>query len=733
MHDRSAHDSGHDANPGSEGGWGHNHSSEDPPVVGRAEPGRGRRHRSRVLLAVLATLLIGGAAAAHIALQFEPRTYAGPLLVADHVFDLALALALLIVCAAVGRLVLRRLAAAFDRPPEELVFATALGSAIVAVIFLACGLLGALQTPILVLVLLACAVVARRDVATIPRLAGDSVRFIWQRAGHPAFAVACLAVMIVVSVILVIQAVAPPTDWDSLMYHLEVPRQFLEADRILLLEDNIHVAFVGLVHMLSLPLLALHSPTGPAILSALFALLLGVAVFSLAERYFDGVTASLSLLTLWAATSILLVAITPRIDVTLALYIFLAQYSLMLALSNRERRTLFFLAALFFGCAVGIKFVALAYAVALAPLVLWVAWDRERSLAGAAPKLALFAVVGLVAVAPWLGKNWLLLDAPFYPYLSDRVLEPWLAAIYGAAGIPDAVNPAVFAAISKARMPFNLVDLFLAPGRLTVEQEGVHYHMNMLLLLTPFALLYLRNRFLQWLIAPAVFYLLLILIPFPETNLRYLIPVFPPLTIASASVATRISQRFLSPGAARLLLVSLAVLTLYPSGKTMQIWLRRSDVLGHLAGLTSEASYLRTGFFFYSQMTEAANRVVPDGGKVLLLFEARGYYFEPAVIQDNLLTNWALLAPYTKRHEDCLVSSDISHVLVSDAAVRYYARRGMDPRLLGLEDLSSFAARCLSVVHRGRGFTILMLNPSGPVSEAPTRGTPVQPSGSAPN
>lgn len=728
MHDRSAHDSGDNAPRNREPDRGRASSPEDPRAVGHADSAAGR-HGSPLLPAVLATLVIGGAAAAHIAFRSQPDSYAGPLLVADHIFDLALALALLIVCAGVGRFVLRRIGAEFERPPEELVFATALGSAVVAALILGFGLLGALQTPTLVLVLLACAVVAWRDVARIPRLTAECLRFVWDRAGHPAFGVACLGVLAAVGVILLIQAVAPPSDWDSLMYHLEVPRQFLAADGILLLEDNIHVAFVGLTHMLYLPLLALGSPAGPAVLSTLYALLLGIAVFALAERFFDGVTASLSLMTLWAATSVLLVAITPRIDVTLALYIFLAQYSLLLAFTKRARRAAFYLAAFFLGCAIGIKFVALAYAVALAPLALWIAWDREHPPTAALTKLGLFALVGLAAVLPWIGKNWILLDAPFYPYLSERVLEPWLAGIYGAAGIPDAVDPAVFSAISKARMPFNLVDLFFAPGRLTVEQEGVHYHMNMLMLLAPFALLFLRNRFLQWLIAPTIVYLLLILLPFPETNLRYLIPVFPPLTIVSAFVATRASQRFLSVGPSNLLLISLAALALYPSAKTMHIWLRRSDVLGYLAGWISRATYMQTGFFFYSQMTAAANQVVPDDGKVLLLFEARGYYFEPPVIQDNLLTNWALLAPYTIVHDDCLASSEISHFLVSDAAVRYYARRGMDPRLLRLEDLGAFAARCLTVVHRGRGFTILKVNPSGPVSGSPDAEAAAQPTG----
>ncbi len=665
----------------------------------------------RALYVVLIGLLVAGSAAAHAAVRLKPPSYAGPLLIADHVFDVVASLVLLLICGAVGRLALHRLRLRFDRPPEQLVFSTALGAAIVSTLILGLGLIGALQRPTLILLFLACALLARRELLAVPRSAIESVRFVTSRAGHPAYAVACLAIVAAVTVVMLLHAVAPPTDWDSLMYHLEVPRQFLEEGRIFLLEDNIHVAFVGLVHMLYLPLLALQSPAGPAVLSAAFALLLGFAVFSLAERFFDGVTASLSLITLWAATSILLVAITPRVDVTVAFYVFLAQYALLLALSRP--RAPFYLAALLLGFAVAVKLIALVYAVALSPLVFWTARTETRSFNRTLSQLGLFGLVALAAVAPWLGKNWLLLDAPFYPYLSERMLEPWLAALYGNASVPEAVNREVFAAISNARLPFSIVDLFLAPGRLTVEQEGVHYHMNFFILLAPLAILFVRNRTLRWLFAPTIIYLLLIVLPFGKTNLRYLIPALPPLTVVSAHVAARVAQRYLSAGAARLLLVSLAVLALYPSGKAMHSWLRRSDVLGHFAGVTSEQSYLQGGFFFYSQMTQAVNQMVPEQGKVLLLFEARAYYFEPDVIQDNLLTNWALLAPYATQRDDCLNSSGISHFLVSDAAVRYYARRGTDPRLLALDDLRAFAGRCLSLVHRGRGFTILRVDPSG--------------------
>ena len=54
------------------------------------------------------------------------------------------------------------------------------------------------------------------------------------------------------------------------MYHLRVPAQFLEAGRIYLLEDNLHVTYVQLVHMLYLPLLAYGSTSGPALLRPFF-------------------------------------------------------------------------------------------------------------------------------------------------------------------------------------------------------------------------------------------------------------------------------------------------------------------------------------------------------------------------------------------------------------------------------------------------------------------------------
>lgn len=670
------------------------------------------------------TVLLLGVTLAHIHVVSQPASYHGPLLIADHLFAIALAAAIVVVSASLGRFTLSRLQLEFEHPLESLLFSIVSGAAIVSIGILLIGFFSLLKTPIIVLLLLLAGLVARSELTDLPRLCSESIAYLKKHRGHIALGVAGSLVLGLVAAVLLVQAVAPPTDWDSLMYHLHIPRQFLDAGRILVPEDNLHVAFVGLVHMLYVPALALQSPAAAAVLSVLFALLLGLATFSLAARFLNDETASFSLSILWATTSILLVAITPRVDIALALYLLLAHYALLIALSDTGRTAHLYLAAVLLGFAVGIKYHALAYALALAPLIAWVAQRRGNTLTGSLRPLALFGLLLSAAAAPWLIKNGLLLKAPLYPFFSETLLEPWLASLYGSSTVPSTVDPEIFRALAEARFRFNLVDLFTAPGRLTVEQEGRYYHMNFLFLLLPLWVLYLRNRRLNWLLIPPATYLLLIVAPFPLTNLRYLIPAVAPLTVVTAYVIVQLSHRLLSAGAARLLVISLAALALYPSARAMHFWLGKSKVLGHFAGVTSEREYLDTGYSYYSQLTEAVNQRVPGDAKVLLLFEARGYYFEPAVIQDNMLTNWPLLAPKAIGSEDCLSSTGITHILVSDLAVRYYVRRGTDPQVLGSDLFPVFATQCLAPFYQGRGFRILELR-AGPEVEAlpsPTRG-----------
>ncbi|MCZ6917543.1 MAG: hypothetical protein O7I93_12260, partial [Gemmatimonadetes bacterium] len=296
------------------------------------------KRRRRMVAGTAGVLLSSGMVAGHLASLARGDEATGPLLIVNHLFDLTIVLGMLALAGAVGRLALRRAGVDLEQPLEALTFGIAIGMGIIAAGVLLLGLVRALYTPVLMAWLGTLALVARREVvglgALLRRAAGSLRR---QAAGEPIAAVVALTALGVVAVFLVVMALAPPVDWDSLMYHLHIPAQFVQHHRIFLPPDNLHTALVGLPHMLYVVFLAVGSPSGPALLSAALALLLGLAVVSFGIRFFGKLSTMLSVTILWGTTTILLVATTARIDVTLALYLFLAHHALLVALSSTSR------------------------------------------------------------------------------------------------------------------------------------------------------------------------------------------------------------------------------------------------------------------------------------------------------------------------------------------------------------------------------------------------------------
>jgi hypothetical protein len=677
----------------------------------RKSPVEGVKQRPNVKNAKDVFGLLGGvslvafAIAAHLYVNVQGPGYVGPLLVLDHVFDLILALGLLAICASLGNFVLVRCGCRFDQPLETLLFSTAIGAGLLSTSILICGLLSGLNAPILGALLLFFAFLTRKELRELPTLVVQS--FSSLRTNSPVWG---LTIFGAVAFFMLSEAMAPPLDWDSLMYHLRVPAQFLQHGRIYLPEDNLHTAFVQLAHMLYLPLLAFGSPAGAALVSAFFALGLGLAVFALSLRFLNRATAGLSLALLWGSTSLLLIAITPRVDVTLAYYLFLAHYALLMALHDTEGRPFFFLSGALLGLAFGVKYSALFYILALSPLILWVTRSRFPGVAAFSRALAFFGLTVLGSALPWLIKNWLLHAAPLFPYFSARGIEPWLAPLYGGQSVVVDISEMIREWNRQVSIPFNLLDLFISPGRLEVEDEAVLYALNPIFLLLPLWLLFLPGRTLSWLIIPALCHVIGLVLYLPSNNLRYLIPAVAPLTIVATYIIDRLRLRFLSPKAATWVSVLIIGVALLPSGKIIGLRLTEGMALKYLSGTISWESYVRRNPFpfgnrAYADVAFYVNRHVPPDSRILMIYDARGYYFTVPVIQDNWPTNWPLLSQ-TQAVRNCLRSTGISHILVNSGALSYYTRRGMDPRLLQWDAFRQFAEKCLLPVHEAQGFIL---------------------------
>ncbi len=258
------------------------------------------------------------------------------------------------------------------------------------------------------------------------------------------------------------------------------------------------------------------------------------------------------------------------------------------------------------------------------------------------------------------------------------------------------------------------MDLFFAPGELTIEGEAAQYFANPIFLLLPLWLLVRREKALNLLLLPALGYLGIAVFYQPVPNPRYLIPLLAPLTIVTTHGIVTLATRRLPGRAAWAALLVLAGVALAPSVKAVVDRMSKGNWALHLAGSTSRREYLlrhpEPEVHAYAQIVSFVNEHVPADARILLLLEARGFYFQRDVIQDNRLTNWPLLAARAS-DGNCLPSTEITHVLVHHGALVYYRLRGFDPEKISWSAFDAFRDRCLQQVYQRAGFTLYGVAP----------------------
>lgn len=522
------------------------------------------------------------------------------------------------------------------------------------------------------------------------------------------FAHAGLAVLVL---LLVAGALAPPTEWDSLMYHLRIPLWLLETGRLAVPPDSFHVALVGGSHFSTLPLLAAGLRSGPALMQVAALVLTVMGTVAMAREVRLARTGGwLAVAMLFGSPAFVLVAITARVDVTLVLALVAAHLALLAAAeadpaegaapapsSDGAHSSLLLVAALLVAVAMGIKPQAGAYAIALVPL----GWRAARSWRPA----LLAATVAAVASAPWYIKNQVLVGAPLYPKGAPGWFEPWLAELYGGRVRAENVDASILSALPEARASFDLLAAFFKPETLTIEGEGAFYALSPLLLALPLLLLVLRKHSRATGLAfVALAYTALVVVPFGRINLRYLMPAVPALAVAVAAALQGVGDLTatrLSTGMRRALWTLCLVLALLPlTGALRQRFFSGHVVLlRHALGQASAQEVWRrhpdgTARDF-SPVIASVQRLVPADGKLLLLWEARALPFERDALVDVMLSNWSYLAQ-SPAYDTCLAGTGITHLLVGAGSVEYYVNRGADPRSFMLDRFATFRERCFT-------------------------------------
>lgn len=418
---------------------------------------------------------------------------------------------------------------------------------------------------------------------------------------------------------------SPEIGGDSLCYQLNLPKEFLRRGSLqpILYDDNSYFPlFMNNLYLIGLA-------TGGVFAAKLFHFFTGVLlVLALIHTaYLETAHKKLSLfsgLAVWLTPTVFNLLSTTYVDVSVALYPFLAFLSLKFAFENRAYRGLV-LSGFLMGCAVAIKYYSLVCAMALAAVWLFYALEQKRFL-GALRLAPIWTGAFFLAGGYWLIRNWFLTGNPIYPY--------W-GALFGH---PNQRPPIFFYDMGMGK---NLWSFFLVLLNMAIHPSNFGLFTTRLsilyFLLLPFAVLavFLSRRSRSYFVYFLGFYVVWFFLVQAD---RWFIPCLPPLVVSAAigmdaayrKYGGRI-QRFIKSGLGT---AALLILTVEALGG---IYHYRYPYL-LFTGLWSPSVYLRKMERTLPIADWINANLKPDAKILLEEFELRKFYIQREIISDANLS-----------------------------------------------------------------------------------------------
>ncbi len=378
-----------------------------------------RINRRRTILFIFALALCLAGIAAHIHLRNSSQDYTGPLALLDRVFDLSLVLGLSIVMLALGRAVCRRFRLDFTSTAEDLSFSLFLGTGVAGLSVLCLGLVGLLRAWPIAMLFAAFLLLTR---AELPQLFEVILAGI-QRAVSTAEGRLLTLLFVCLATILLLRAATPPHAYDEAIYHLAATRQFVEQGRVFPSYDNSMGNQPFLVHMIYAVCLIAKSDIAAKLFSLFLGISTALALYGFCSRFLTRRVGVIALFAFFAAGMVVEVAVTARIDVSLAGMLFLATYSMINYLET-ERHGWLCVSALFAGFSLGIKHSAGMWLLFVGAMYIVERLIRRREHFATVLRRGFgYMCIAAAIASPWYVKNYVWFHNPLYPFLIGEVAD----------------------------------------------------------------------------------------------------------------------------------------------------------------------------------------------------------------------------------------------------------------------------------------------------------------------
>jgi hypothetical protein len=296
------------------------------------------------------------------------------------------------------------------------------------------------------------------------------------------------------------------------------------------------------------------------------------------------------------------------------------------------------LVGVFAGLAMSTKYTAGLLLIIGGVVILW----KWKALGGGLrPLIALlqFGLPALLVILPWLLKNWVATGNPFYPILfpagemsSLRLAlyqggAPWgnwldflllpvratLMGIEGGPGYSASIGPLLVGLVLAAGLSWQALD----------ERQRSLIRLSGLVTITGFLVWMAAGRFSSYLLQS-----------------RLYLSFFPALAVLAGAGYAGLSRLNLS--GVRLGRVAAFLILLVLGFNTFETGMQtiNQGAAKAILGLSSPEQYLSDNLGWFGPTMQALNKL-PDGSRVLMLWEARSLYCIPVCEPDEIIDRWA--------------------------------------------------------------------------------------------
>lgn len=581
----------------------------------------------------------------------------------SSISNLATALVLFLLAAVVGQVVLGHIGEAL--PLERAVLYPGAGLGILSLIVLMLGVLSFLFKWPLWLMILVAIVLLRRKV------------IVWLKDVHKIidgklslFEKICLAFVVLTIGINLCFALAPPTKWDALVYHLEVPKRYLINGKVAHLPENLYSGFPQVASMVYLLAMTLVGDQAAVICGWMVGLLTLIGLEALTQRLFGPKHRWLSSAILLCGTSISGAFSWAYADIWV-LFFGLVCLICLLRFAQEGRFSWVAYAGVFAGFALGTKYTAgtilLTFSIGLVYLVnalekreaLAENPYKKRDLALIFRTLLVFWSSAIFVFSPWLVKNWVYSGNPLHPIdlpphslnpweqrfivgerasrsLTDDILLPWEVVIFGVEGGVVAGKPEYSAEIGA-------LWLALIPGLFTGMRK---FELHLKKAMEFFAFISL-STWGMWVVfahlASELVYS------------RHYYGMFPTLImLAVGGYHAVCAQKIFRVRVSRVT-QSMIVLTLILTSISETTRFVRQNPLGVILGVRTKEQYLMDTMDGYGALISTMDTLPSE--KVFMLWEPRVYYCKMLCFPDATLHNWWYLR--TVYHDVHLIAQEL--------------------------------------------------------------------------